>query len=1123
LRNRLVSFLLLALAACLPTALGLAQDPPVAVVQDSPPTSSALARRLEEVRQDPDLTDELRTSLADVYTRALEATRNAETQALQADRFVEMLASAPADLQKLQAATAQLQERKAGPPETGLPLEELEFGLTAAQSSLEAATRHAAQLAQQPGIRSQRRAAIRTLRNTWQQRLAELPDRVTEDPAVPAQLLEARRILRAAERRLLEQSIRSVDAELTLYEGSDDLLRSQRDAAERGLEFAKADVLAWQQVLQEARAAYAQRTAQQTAAGASDVDPRLKDLASGNVELANELARVANDLGVAESLRATAAEQVRQIQSRFEDLQRRTKLLGTADSIGRLLHSSSAYLRNLESAVTTERREREKRLLSAQERSLDYDRDRAAIVRDDRGWLAAALPANVRLSDLPPNVLADAERLRDSRKQLLGQLRDSYTRLLDTYTNLEIDENRLEDIADDYQAFVTEKALDFRSSPPVWQMDVEDLADGLSLLVDVSAWQRAIIELWNILLTEVWPLLILAVLAVLAALLPSFRRRLARHGEAAVRGTNTSYAPTALALIDTMLISLPIPTILWFVGSRLRAHEGVSADGRMLASAAHATAMLLLLLLAIRAMARPRGLGEAHFRWQATTMQHLRRNIPRLLPAAFPLSFALGALESHSGTLSIGALGSLVLMLILGMATVIGFATLHPRSGLVGGTMVAQPTALYRSRWVWFLLGTGTPAALLTMATLGYDYSALQLSQRLLHTTAIVFAGVCLHALVLRRLLLERRRLHIKKAQERLAAAKSAAEGGTSPDQIEAPDIDPQSIAQQTQTIVRGAISIAVLLITFQIWVDVLPALGIFHDVKLWTIDNSGADVERITLADLLLALLLLFGGLAAARNLPGVLELLVLQRLRMQSGERNAVTTLARYGIVILSVLLSFHAIGIGWDKVQWLIAAVSVGLGFGLQEIFANFVSGLILLFERPIRVGDLVSVGEVTGRVRQIKIRATTILDWDLKELVVPNREFVTGHFVNWTLCDAIVRWKLAVGVAYGSDTRMAMELLLRAADEEADVEREPKPEALFVNFGASSLDLELRVFVNMNEHDFSWRTRIHQRIDALFREHGIEIAFPQQDVHLDVRGPLLESLRTSPGGPSRPLEA
>jgi hypothetical protein len=498
LRNRLVSFLLLALAACLPTALGLAQDPPVAVVQDSPPTSSALARRLEEVRQDPDLTDELRTSLADVYTRALEATRNAETQALQADRFVEMLASAPADLQKLQAATAQLQERKAGPPETGLPLEELEFGLTAAQSSLEAATRHAAQLAQQPGIRSQRRAAIRTLRNTWQQRLAELPDRVTEDPAVPAQLLEARRILRAAERRLLEQSIRSVDAELTLYEGSDDLLRSQRDAAERGLEFAKADVLAWQQVLQEARAAYAQRTAQQTAAGASDVDPRLKDLASGNVELANELARVANDLGVAESLRATAAEQVRQIQSRFEDLQRRTKLLGTADSIGRLLHSSSAYLRNLESAVTTERREREKRLLSAQERSLDYDRDRAAIVRDDRGWLAAALPANVRLSDLPPNVLADAERLRDSRKQLLGQLRDSYTRLLDTYTNLEIDENRLEDIADDYQAFVTEKALDFRSSPPVWQMDVEDLADGLSLLVDVSAWQRAIIELWNI-------------------------------------------------------------------------------------------------------------------------------------------------------------------------------------------------------------------------------------------------------------------------------------------------------------------------------------------------------------------------------------------------------------------------------------------------------------------------------------------------------------------------------------------------------------------------------------------------------------------------------------------------
>ena len=109
---------------------------------------------------------------------------------------------------------------------------------------------------------------------------------------------------------------------------------------------------------------------------------------------------------------------------------------------------------------------------------------------------------------------------------------------------------------------------------------------------------------------------------------------------------------------------------------------------------------------------------------------------------------------------------------------------------------------------------------------------------------------------------------------------------------------------------------------------------------------------------------------------------------------------------------------LGVTWSSVQWLVAAVSVGLGFGLQEIFANFVSGLLLLVERPVRVGDTITVGGVTGTVTRIRIRATTIQDWDLKELVVPNKDLVTGHLLNWTLSDAANRVTVFVGVAYGS---------------------------------------------------------------------------------------------------------
>jgi potassium efflux system protein len=184
----------------------------------------------------------------------------------------------------------------------------------------------------------------------------------------------------------------------------------------------------------------------------------------------------------------------------------------------------------------------------------------------------------------------------------------------------------------------------------------------------------------------------------------------------------------------------------------------------------------------------------------------------------------------------------------------------------------------------------------------------------------------------------------------------------------------------------------------------------------------------------------------------------------------------------------------------VQWLVAAVTFGLGFGLQEIFANFISGLIVLFERPMRVGDVVTVGEVSGVVSRIRMRATTITDWDRKELIVPNKEFITGRLVNWTLSDRVLRIVFRVGVAYGSDTRLVQRLLLKAADEHPSVLTDPPPQALFVAFGDSTLSFELRVYVPGLEVYGAVQHELNSAIDSLFRVAGIEIAFPQRDVHV-----------------------
>src|SRR5690606_6091062 len=157
-------------------------------------------------------------------------------------------------------------------------------------------------------------------------------------------------------------------------------------------------------------------------------------------------------------------------------------------------------------------------------------------------------------------------------------------------------------------------------------------------------------------------------------------------------------------------------------------------------------------------------------------------------------------------------------------------------------------------------------------------------------------------------------------------------------------------------------------------------------------------ELTAISLNNLLGALLIVAVTIALARNLPGLLEVLVLSRLTLAPGSVYATTTLLSYAIIGLGFVLTLSTLGVTWDKLQWLVAALSVGIGFGMQAIFANFISGLILLFERPIRIGDLITIGTVTGTVKRIHIRATHITDSDRKAWIVTNQTFLTSKRIN-----------------------------------------------------------------------------------------------------------------------------
>ena len=203
---------------------------------------------------------------------------------------------------------------------------------------------------------------------------------------------------------------------------------------------------------------------------------------------------------------------------------------------------------------------------------------------------------------------------------------------------------------------------------------------------------------------------------------------------------------------------------------------------------------------------------------------------------------------------------------------------------------------------------------------------------------------------------------------------------------------------------------------------------------------------------------------------------------------------------MIFVGVLAGFGQLGVDWSKLQWIIAALGVGLGFGLQEIVANFVSGIIILFERPVRVGDTVTIGNLSGTVTSIRIRATTITDFENREVLLPSKAIITDNVTNWTRNDTVTRILLPIGVAYGSDPDQVQAMLLDVAKAHPDVLNTPAPSVFFTLHGESSLDFEVRAFVDATAKRLPVAHDLNTAMNRVLGEAGIEIPFPQRDLHI-----------------------
>ncbi|NJL17962.1 MAG: mechanosensitive ion channel family protein [Nitrospira sp.] len=290
---------------------------------------------------------------------------------------------------------------------------------------------------------------------------------------------------------------------------------------------------------------------------------------------------------------------------------------------------------------------------------------------------------------------------------------------------------------------------------------------------------------------------------------------------------------------------------------------------------------------------------------------------------------------------------------------------------------------------------------------------------------------------------------------------------------------------------------------------DLLEPLGEFTKIPLYSIGDSTITLgTMLYLTVLVVALFYLTGKLKT-----WIVEGLLL-RSQVELGLRHAVGNIVRMVFLGLGLVIILQTAGINLSSLTVLFGALGIGVGFGLQGVTNNFVSGIILLLERPIKVGDRIEVGNVNGDVINISPRATTIVTNDNIAIIVPNADFISSKVVNWSYTNRNVRFNFPVGVSYGSDPEQVRTVLLEVARAHHGVLKEPGPSVLFDSFGDSALNFVLRVWTR----DFSTvpgvlRSELYFAISRAFKEHSIEIPFPQRDLH--IKSGTLNVRQVSPG--------
>jgi len=834
------------------------------------------------------------------------------------------------------------------------------------------------------------------------------------------------------------------------------------------------------------------------AENSANLPPHIVKQFGVNRELSQALNQQAQRMDLVASQQRQATNQTLQVRQALNTLREQSQWLGSSNLLGEALRAQVARLPEM-----------------PKPQQLDTEMAQLRVHRLRYEDLLSKQPQLRQTNGQP--LSAEETRILDAQlrtqRELLNSLLQGGDTLILELTKLKVANGQLEDALKEINE-ATHRYLFWTSDvSPItfaWPLEiVQDLRRLISLDTFSQLGKASVMMLTSKeTLIPLFAALILVGFSISSR--KHFTRFLERSSNRVGKVTQDHFWLTLRTLFWSILVASPLPVLWMTLGYGLQ-EAWPYPLAVAIGDGVTATVPLLWVVMICAAFARPNGLFVAHFGWPRNRVARAMRYYLMSVGLIVPLIMALIMFDNLSDREFSASLGRLCFMLICGALGVVTLSLKRAGIPLYLDKEGAGDNAI--NRMLWNLL-MGAPLAAILAAAVGYLATAQALLARLETSVAIWFLLLVVYHVIRRWMLIQRRRIAFDRAKHRRAEMLAQrARGEDDPHhttslegspEVDIAEVDLDTLSAQSLRLVRSILMLIALVSVIVLWSEIHSAFGFLENISLWDVTSTVQGVESlepITLGAVLIAILVFIITTQLVRNLPALLELAVLQHLSLTPGTGYAITTITKYLLMLIGGLVGFSMIGIEWAKLQWLVAALGVGLGFGLQEIFANFISGLIILFEKPIRIGDTVTIRDLTGSVTKINTRATTISDWDRKEIIVPNKAFITEQFINWSLSDSVTRVVLTVPAPSDANSEEVTQILMTAAERCSLVIDNPAPEVFLVDLQQGIQIFELRIYAAEMGHRMPLRHEIHQLILAGFREHGIDMPFPPFQMRLE----------------------